>query len=665
MVGTAGGPCSGRPHDGCSHRPAGHRGLWPGNPLRLSLRVGDGTVAGDPAGSDRRPVHWCNRPSAHGPGATTTPARLAAAGAWSSLAGPLGQAQAATLAPGRNHIDRCDIRPGGYSVDGWGRLRRSQCSFEPGTALSVRGQCPGAAPSSGLCDSGSKGTAAFAEADGWFGKQVAKPKRSRHHASWRDISFSAGCHRHGPTRRNPSGTISQTAFSSLTGFCLESADITFAGILHSGRYGSRRGGRISRHRAGRGYCCTLSGATSRAGPAAGDVAAASAPSDALHPADSSAAEPPGFRLGSGAWQRVSGPQPGSRPLPHPEPAQCRIRAEPEGWTTHRSLSWITVRPGPSLSLSEGVEEYLTYLAVDRARSPQTIRAYSTDLASALEFWNGLKRPPHAVSELSRDLVRAYQRHLGGSGLALSSRARRLQALRGLLRYAMRESWLEEDLGLHIDIPRVSAPLPKPLTTDDARTLLDHRSEGSERELRDQALVHFLLSTGCRISEALGVNRSDLSHSGRLVVRGKGSKERMVHLTPAALSAISTYLQARHDREPALFLNYDRRSQAAGARRLTAAGARHIISRLRRERGLEALRSPHVLRHTTATELLTITGNVRLVQEVLGHANLNTMQGYTKVVDQARTEAYREFSRRLATRSGVKESALGSEPGERT
>jgi site-specific recombinase XerD len=132
-----------------------------------------------------------------------------------------------------------------------------------------------------------------------------------------------------------------------------------------------------------------------------------------------------------------------------------------------------------------------------------------------------------------------------------------------------------------------------------------------------------------------------------------------------MAAISTYLSARHDREAALFLNYDHRSRAAGARRLTAPGARHIISRLRRERGLEALRSPHVLRHTTATELLTITGNVRLVQEVLGHANLNTMQGYTKVVDQARTEAYREFSRRLAAPADLRDSASGSESGAQT
>jgi integrase/recombinase XerD len=312
-----------------------------------------------------------------------------------------------------------------------------------------------------------------------------------------------------------------------------------------------------------------------------------------------------------------------------------------------------------MEIRAAADEYLTYLAVDRARSKETIRAYATDLEQAVAFWEGLKQAPASTADLSRDLVRGYQRHLGQVGLALSSRARRLQALRGFLRYGLREGWLSDDLGAHIDIPRISPPLPKPLSTDDARRLLAYDVSGGEPALRDRALVHFLLSTGCRISEALSVNRSDLNPEGRMVVRGKGSKERVVHLTPDALTSIRTYLGARHDREAALFLNYDPHSKAAGSRRLTASGARHIIRKLRADSGVEGLRSPHVLRHTTATELLTITGNVRLVQEVLGHSNLNTMQGYTKVVDQARSAAYREFARRLGRGPRARES--GSPP----
>lgn len=299
-----------------------------------------------------------------------------------------------------------------------------------------------------------------------------------------------------------------------------------------------------------------------------------------------------------------------------------------------------------MEIRAAADEYLTYLSVDRARSPQTLRAYRTDLERAMAFWGQLRQPLSDTSQLRRDAVRAYQRHLGQTGLALSSRARRLQALRGFLRHAAREGWIEEDLAAHIDIPRVAAPLPKPLSTSEARRVLAFEHGGAEPELRDAALVHFLLSTGCRISEALSVDRSQINPEGRLVVRGKGSKERMVQLTPDATQTIRAYLSSRHDRDPALFLNYDRSSSARGRRRLTGSGARHILRRLRRDTGVEGLTSPHVLRHTTATELLTITGNVRLVQEVLGHANLNTMQGYTKVVDAARVAAYEEFAARL-------------------
>jgi integrase/recombinase XerD len=307
-----------------------------------------------------------------------------------------------------------------------------------------------------------------------------------------------------------------------------------------------------------------------------------------------------------------------------------------------------------VEIGRAIQEYLTYLSVDRARSGQTIRAYRIDLDQAIQFWAELRGPVTDTEQLTRDAVRAYQRHLGEKALALSSRARRLQALRGFLRHSLREGWVHEDLAAHIDIPRVSAPLPKPLSTSEARQVLAFDHGSTEPGLRDAALVYFLLSTGCRISEALSVKRSQISNEGRLVVKGKGSKERMVHLTPEAVEAVRTYLAARHDRESALFLNYDHSSSARGKRQLTSAGARHILRRLRRATGVERLKSPHVLRHTTATELLTITGNVRLVQEVLGHANLNTMQGYTKVVDAARTAAYAEFADRLAKRPAVGE-----------
>jgi len=162
-------------------------------------------------------------------------------------------------------------------------------------------------------------------------------------------------------------------------------------------------------------------------------------------------------------------------------------------------------------------------------------------------------------------------------------------------------------------------------------------------------VHFLISTGCRISEALQLDRTDVPRQGhRVIVTGKGSKQRAVYLTDDAKAAIDGYLESREDTDMALFVNYDRSLGPGDDRRLTAAGARHIVRRLRRELGAWSFKSPHVARHTAATSLLEVTGgDVRLVQEVLGHANLNTLQGYTKIVDARKQEAYRQYQAYLA------------------
>jgi integrase/recombinase XerD len=164
------------------------------------------------------------------------------------------------------------------------------------------------------------------------------------------------------------------------------------------------------------------------------------------------------------------------------------------------------------------------------------------------------------------------------------------------------------------------------------------------EKRDRAMVQFLISTGCRISEALALDRTDFPRTGnRLVVTGKGSKQRSVYLTTDARSALEDYLAAREDACMALFVNFDRSVPDDRSRRLTSAGARYIVRRIRKELGAWSFKSPHVARHTAATTLLEVTGgDVRLVQEVLGHANLNTLQGYTKIVDSRKLDAYRRY-----------------------
>jgi site-specific recombinase XerD len=257
--------------------------------------------------------------------------------------------------------------------------------------------------------------------------------------------------------------------------------------------------------------------------------------------------------------------------------------------------------------------------------------------------------------LRHEDLRAYQRHLAGHLKGPASRARALVAIRSWLRWLAREGIMERDLSNGITLPKLEQRLPKPIDPDELTRLLAALPHESAREKRDRALVNFLISTGCRISEALALDRTDFPRSGnRLVVTGKGSKQRAVYLTADARSTIEDYLAAREDVSMALFVNFDRASPDDRHRRLTPAGARHVVGQIRRHLSAWSFKSPHVARHTAATTLLEVTGgDVRLVQEVLGHANLNTLQGYTKIVDSRKQEAYRLYQQYLDANKKVK------------
>jgi site-specific recombinase XerD len=294
-------------------------------------------------------------------------------------------------------------------------------------------------------------------------------------------------------------------------------------------------------------------------------------------------------------------------------------------------------------LKAAATEYLGWLQLEANRSPNTVRAYESELRRLIEFLvaNGHSL---AVDELRHDDLRAYQRHLAGRLKSPASRARALVAIRSWLRWIAKEGLIATDLSNGITLPKLEQRLPKPIDPDELVRMLSALPHETVAEKRDRAMVQFLISTGCRISETLALDRTDFPRSGsRLVVTGKGSKQRSVYLTTDARAALEDYLAAREDASMALFVNFDRSVADDRGRRLTAAGARFIVRRLRKELGAWSFKSPHVARHTAATTLLEVTGgDVRLVQEVLGHANLNTLQGYTKIVDSRKLDAYRRY-----------------------
>ena len=298
-------------------------------------------------------------------------------------------------------------------------------------------------------------------------------------------------------------------------------------------------------------------------------------------------------------------------------------------------------------LSEATDEYLGWLQIERNRSPHTLRAYRQELARLTVF---LASRGHTlkVGDLGRTDLRAYQQHLARSLTQPSSRARALVAVRSWLRWLASEGTLESDISGSITLPKQPQRLPKPIEAQELTGLLTGLLSETPKDKRDKALVLFLLSTGCRISEALALERYEVPRQGnRLVVTGKGDKQRSVYLTESAKKALDDYLLCRTDTSPALFINYDRSAADSNQRRLTSSGARYLVRRIRAETATWSFKSPHVARHTAATNLLEVTGgDVRLVQEVLGHANLNTLQGYTKIVDQKKVEAYRRYEERL-------------------
>ncbi|MDQ2982360.1 MAG: tyrosine recombinase [Actinomycetota bacterium] len=278
-----------------------------------------------------------------------------------------------------------------------------------------------------------------------------------------------------------------------------------------------------------------------------------------------------------------------------------------------------------------LEFYLAVLAARRA--PRTVEAYRRDLL-ALSTWLG-RKPASATTE---DLER-YLAELRAAGLASSTLARRIAAARGFYSHLVLIGAREDNPAAAVDLPRRLRRLPRTLSAAEAQRLIEAAAGTQPRALRDHALVELLYGAGLRVSEAVGLAKTDVDLDQRLVqATGKGDKERVVPLGRPAADAIRRYLargrphlDRRH--RPDLFLNAQ-----GGA--LTRAGAFLILKRLAEKAGLEPERvHPHLLRHSFATHLLEGGADLRSVQEMLGHADLATTELYTHISDKRRRDLY--------------------------
>ena len=290
-----------------------------------------------------------------------------------------------------------------------------------------------------------------------------------------------------------------------------------------------------------------------------------------------------------------------------------------------------------------VEEFLSWMLAEKGRAPNTLAAYRRDLTAYCDWLDAHGSTPLDVDH--QQLV-AFVGERRATGAATSSIARQLAAIRMLHRYLSIEGERRDDPAADLEGVRVPAGIPKPLTEAQVTSLIDAVVVTEPIHRRDLALIELLYATGARISEAVGLSIGEIDLDARLVrLYGKGSKERIVPFGSTAASALDDWFspsgraamvpdqwRSRGDAE-AVFLN-------TRGGRLSRQAAWAVIKRYGVRAGIGGELSPHVLRHSCATHLLDHGADLRVVQEMLGHASISTTQIYTKVSQERLWDVYR-------------------------
>lgn len=295
------------------------------------------------------------------------------------------------------------------------------------------------------------------------------------------------------------------------------------------------------------------------------------------------------------------------------------------------------------ALTTQIQRFLDHLTVERGLSDNTIVAYRRDLGRYAGFLRGRgvadarKADEHLIAGFVAELSTAT--HDEGRPYRASSVVRALSAVRSFHRFLLREGKAERDPAATVVRPRLPRSLPRPMPVEEVLRLLAAPPEGTPVGLRDRAVLETLYGGGLRVSELAGLDIDDVELEGGSVrVLGKGGKERDIPLGRYATEAISAYLRrtrpglATSRSRAALFLN-----QRGG--RLTRQGIAGILAKAVKGAGIERRVTPHTLRHSFATHLLEGGADVRVVQELLGHASVATTQVYTLVTKEHLREVY--------------------------
>jgi integrase/recombinase XerC len=284
-------------------------------------------------------------------------------------------------------------------------------------------------------------------------------------------------------------------------------------------------------------------------------------------------------------------------------------------------------------LEDFIEQYGNHLRNERNVSPHTLRNYLSDLLQFLQFLRDRElcldsKGGVKARKIDLHVVRAFLAALTPDRKK-SSIGRKLAALKGFFRYLVTNKQIEKDPLLLIHSPKQEKPLPTFLSVDDAFQLLGGIKIKTALDVRDRAVLEGFYSTGVRVSELVGLNWADIDFQlGIIRVVGKGSKERIVPIGEIALAALGDYAQEQRKKwnlsckgQAAVFLNNR-------GERITTRSVARIVEKHLKQAGIQIKMGPHGLRHSFATHLLNSGADLRVIQELLGHASLSTTQRYT-------------------------------------
>ncbi|WP_093090022.1 tyrosine recombinase XerC [Shimia aestuarii] len=295
----------------------------------------------------------------------------------------------------------------------------------------------------------------------------------------------------------------------------------------------------------------------------------------------------------------------------------------------------------SPAATSALDDFLAQRAALSGASENTLKAYRSDLLDYLVFMTRHKGGPQGIAPLTAVSVsdmRAWMAHARGTGLGARSLSRKLSAVKSFYRWLAEHEVFDPTAVLSARAPKYQRKLPRPLPEDAARAVLDTVELQSQKDwigARDTAVMTLLYGCGLRISEALGLTGKDAPLAPTLRIRGKGGKERLVPVLDAARDAVDTYLRlCPYPQEPDSPLFRGARGGALNPRQV-----QKVMEQTRLQLGLPASATPHAMRHSFATHLLSAGGDLRAIQELLGHASLSTTQTYTEVDSTRLMEIY--------------------------